>query len=223
MTSGPKTHLRAFRSYLLRVLLPIGTIVLLVNQFVPAPFPEDPRKRADLTLNAGDVKSAEDQFLRLLHSDSLNVELNRAAINAHFDRPKGKNDRQREDTTIVRRYRAYASSADPAARDVGNYCLGLSELRQNRFSSGFSYLDRVADSKLPFLNNTKGYALLRMGRPDLAEGFFMRELEFGTNTEGAVTNLARRYFEKRDFRNLADLGRNPAWAQAFMTWREAPG
>jgi RsiW-degrading membrane proteinase PrsW (M82 family) len=186
-------------------------MAVLINRFAPSPRRNDPRGLAELALAAGNPKSAEEQLLRLLGADSLNLELNRGCINAHFDRPKGKKGGIRDDTTLVRRYRAYAASADPAARDVGNYCLGLCEMKENRYASGFTYLNRVGDSRLPFLNNSKGYALQKMGRTDLAEHFFMRELEFGSNIEGAVSNLSRLYVDRRDFGNLNALQRNAAW------------
>jgi protease PrsW len=207
-------NLRSFFTYFFRVLLPIGFAVILVNRFVPAPFPDDPLKRAELAETAGNPGLAEEQYLRLLAADSLNLDLNRAYVTAHFARPNGTGRRDtRNDSAIVRRYRAYASGADPAVRDVGNYCLGLCDLKLNRFSSGFSFLDRVVNHKLPFLNNSKGFALQGMGRKDLAERFFLKELEFGTNAEGAVSNLSRLYFERRDFKSLSDLRRNPSWGR----------
>jgi len=209
-----RRHSRSLLSYFLRVLLPIGAAVILINRFVPAPFPNDPKKRAEMAEAAGNTGPAEEQYLQLLAADSLDLELNRAFINAHFARPQGTGRRgSRDDSTIVLRYRAYVSDENPAVRDVGNYCLGLCELKLNRFSSGFFFLDRVVNPKLPYLNNSKGFALQNMGRKDLAEHFFLKELEFGSNTEGAVSNLSRLYYERKDFRSLSDLRRNPAWGR----------
>jgi RsiW-degrading membrane proteinase PrsW (M82 family) len=208
-----KNNLRLpLRSYFLQVLVPIGTAVLLINRFVPAPERSDPKAAAALTAAAGNEALAEEQVSRLIAADSLNLELHRAFIMAHFERPKITRGRQaRDDSTIVHRYRAYAASTDPAVRDVGNYCLGLCEMKQERYASGFSYLDRVVNPKLPFLNNSKGFALQKMGRTDLAERFFLRELDFGSNAEGAVSNLSRLYYDRKDFGSLSEMRRNAAW------------
>ncbi len=212
MTAGKKNRTLPFRSYFLGVVLPIGAAVLLINRFVPAPEPSDPRAAAELTAAAGNEALAEEQVGRLISADSLDLELHRAFINAHFTRPKtGRGRQARDDSTLIRRYRAYAAGKDPAVRDVGNYCLGLCEMKQDRYESGFSFLDRVVNPRLPFLNNSKGFALQKMGRSDLAEPFFMREMDYGFNVEGAVSNLSRLYFDRKDFVRLSEMRRNAAW------------
>ena len=213
MTPESRNRLRSFRSYFLGVLLPIGTAVALINAFVPAPERNDPRASAALTAAAGNEAQAEEQFGRLIQADSLDLELHRAYITAHFERPKTARGRQapRDDSTIVRMYRAYAASANPAVADVGNYCLGLCEMKQDRYASGISFLNRVVNPRLPFLNNSKGFAFQKMGRADLAEQFFLRELDFGSNAEGAVANLSRLYYDRRDFNSLSEMRRNTAW------------
>jgi hypothetical protein len=149
----------------------------------------------------------------LLEKDPLRVEYHRGYINNHFQIAKrtGKYT-TREDTTIVKRYQTLASSTDSALRDLGHYGLGLISVLQNDYEEGLGEYGKVVNLNLPYLNNSIGYARLKLSEYDLAEESLRREMTLEVPTDSsrenvrvAVGNLSDLYVKTGEIEKLSQL------------------
>lgn len=147
---------------------------------------------------------AEKEMQRLVERAPTNPTSHYRWITLHFSRPERTMGEARDDKEIRAYYERLAEDADPRLADLGRYGCGLI------FSSGDEDCERaldrfaeVTDRNLPYLNNSTGHCLQRLGRPAEATAYFEREIELGSNVGGASRNLAENLLELRDRPGLA--------------------
>jgi RsiW-degrading membrane proteinase PrsW (M82 family) len=200
-------------AFFVYVVIPSLLIILGVNLFISRPAANTPQQLIALAMRAQDFGEARNLYMELLEKDPYQIEHHRGHINSHFNIAKrsGKHT-TRNDDAIVERYEKYASSSDTALRDIGHYGLGLIAVLQNDYDRGLVEYGQVTDNHLPYLNNSIGYACLKLSRPGQAEEAFRRELILEIpgdtvrgNVNAAVNNLSDLYIKTKEVNKLAQL------------------
>lgn len=172
--------------------------------------PHSALEGARASLDRGALKQ---EYAKLIQADFFNLENHRGYLDAHLSQPKVTHTKHstyyRDDTGIEKLYNGYVSSADPKVRDIGLYGLGYFYAREKESDKALSYLQKIVDRKMAYLNNTIGFIyLMNKHRPDIARDYFYKEIEVKGNLDGAVFNLAKMFLDARDYRKLHDLSEN---------------
>jgi RsiW-degrading membrane proteinase PrsW (M82 family) len=112
---------------------------------------------------------------------------------------------------ILKKYK----SEDTNIADIGNYGLGFYFSLRFEKNKAESYLGRVQNQQLPYLNNTIGVHYLKSGRYDQAKAFFYKEIDYNGYLAGAFANLAQLLYNNQEFEELDSLLRDDR-AQKFI-------
>ena len=169
---------------------------------------DDPVRRAHRLVGAGLPEEAEKVLLVWLDARLDDVGAHYEFLSVHFSIPRT----QRDDATVRRFYDSLRGSSTGHRRDVATYALGLYFARLGDWQQALSHYEEVANRELPYLNNSRGVALLGCSRVAEAMPCFWREITLGNNVEGAVQNLSHFYMEQRDWSGLESLVANEATA-----------
>ena len=201
------------------VVVPAVVVAVLVNAIWGGRAEPDPKRRIANALGCRLYGVAEREYRDLVRRDPRDVELHRGYLSSHFAIPSrtGRNS-NRDDGPILREYEGYASASDPALADLGNYGLGYAWALQGAHDRALRFYRLVRNRSLPYLNNSFGYSLVRVGRPREAERRFQAEVDLKANVSGAIFNLANLYF---DAGRIAELRALSAWpvANGFLPSR----
>jgi protease PrsW len=193
-------------------LISLGILALVVmgSKGISQIVPHGPRAVLEGARASMDWPLVKKEYRKLIDSDFKNLENHRGYLEAHFAVPKSQRARRRtvtrDDNPIQEEYRGLTKSDDPATRDIGFYGLGFSFLRTNQPQLALENLNKIADKKTPFVNNTIGYVYLYGLRlPDMARDYFYKEISIKGNVQGAVSNLALMYLENKKLVELRGL------------------
>jgi RsiW-degrading membrane proteinase PrsW (M82 family) len=199
------------------VVLPTALIVIAVNVLWGGRVEADPQRRIANALGCRLYRVAKREFKELLQQDIHNIELHRGYLNSHFALPKraGRSS-QRDDASILREYEGYAAgTADPALADLGNYGLGYAWTLQGEHERALRSYRLVRNQSLPYLNNSIGFSLAKVGSLHEAERRFNAEIALHANISGATFNLANLYFDSGRLAELRALSERPGALAVF--------
>lgn len=191
------------------LIIPVLFILLFVNMVLKDPV----SGQSDILANAmisRDYKTAEAFFESRLEKNKTNLAFHRDFINTHFKVPKrlGKNT-NRDDAHIYNLYESFSKSKDPALSDIGYYGLGFYCVSMNQLDKALSFYFQVKNTNLVYLNNSIGYIYLSKKDYDTANRYFSNEVRVKGNISSAYDNMAKAYYNKKDFAALHALVNNP--------------
>jgi|GEM_PF-1163996 len=200
-------------AFFVYVAVPSLLVVIEVNILVPRPVANTPQQRIALAIRAQDFGEARNLYLGLQEKEPYRIEYHRGYINSHFSIAKRSGKyATRNDDAIIERYKKFTSSSDTSLRDIGHYGLGLIAVLQNDYGRGLVEYGKVGDAELPYLNNSIGYARMKLSEYGLAEEYLRRELSIYStadssrdNIRAAASNLSDLYIKKKDVEKLAQL------------------
>ncbi|HVN77297.1 MAG TPA: PrsW family glutamic-type intramembrane protease [Thermoanaerobaculaceae bacterium] len=200
-----------WKAVLQLVVAPTVVVVVAVNSLWGGRAEPDPRRRIANALGCRLYGIAEREYRSLLQQNLHDIELHRGYLSTHFTRPaRASRGSARDDGPILREYQGYAATvSDPALADLGNYGLGYAWTLQGEHEHALRYYRLVRNQALPYLNNSVGYSLVRIGQPLEAERRFKAEIALDANVAGAVFNLALLYFESGRLGDLRALAEQP--------------
>jgi protease PrsW len=180
-------------SYLVYVVLPGLAMVLLIH-FVHREKTSTLKESCRQAFVAGNFELSECRCAQLLISNAFDIESHRNFITAHFSQPFriGKHH-YRDDASITARYDILAASNNRRMRDLGLYGRGLIESFKNNFYDARRYFARISNQELPYVNNSFGYVLAKLGNFPEAEAKYLREIQLCGNMAAPVDNLVEFY------------------------------
>jgi len=209
-------NLITFKSFLVKIVIPTTIIVIGLNLGLKNLKSKDPIKIIRNAKIAGKYDLAQDEYEKLIKSDFYNLEYHRGYILCDTGPLRiGRLTTSGDETNIENLYENYAKSEDPDIADIGNYGLGFYYSLRFENSKADSYLDRVYNQQLPFLNNTIGVNHLNSGRYDQAKEYFYKEIDYDGNLAGAFANLSWILYHSKEFDELNSLLRDHQ-AQKFI-------
>jgi RsiW-degrading membrane proteinase PrsW (M82 family) len=199
------------------VLVPAAVVIILTCFIVPNPSKDNLKEYISKALASGNDRIAEKEYKNLVKTDVNNIEYHRGYISVHYSLPKvishGRyGSTERDDSEILNYYTVLANDIEPNIADIGRYCLGYIKSNENDNKGAIDQYLKVHNSDLPFLNNSIGRCYKKLGDPEKAKLFLKREIELGTNVEGALNNLCDIFLHERNTEQLHALIDNPAYA-----------
>ena len=214
------TSIAPWKAVVELVVVPTAAVVLLVNLIWGGRAEPDPRRRIANAIGCRLYATAAREYRQLLRSDPHDVELHRGYLASHFALPsRSGRSSTRDDATILREYEAWAATvSDPALADLGHYGLGYAHTLVGDHEGALAHYRRVRNQGLPYLNNSFGYSLARVGAVREAERRFRLEIALGGNVGGATFNLATLYFAEGRTADLRALAAQPG-ASGFFPQR----
>ena len=205
-----------FKSFLGRIVIPTIIIVIALNLGLKNFKSKDPMKIIRNAMIAGKYDLAQDEYEKLIKSDFYNLEYHRGYIGCGIGPSIFKSlTSSGDESDIEKVYGNYAKSEDTDISDIGNYGLGFYYSLHFENSKAESYLGKVQNQELPFLNNTIGVNHLESGRNDQAKEYFYREITYNGYLEGAFANLSRILYNNKELDELNSLLRDDQ-AQKFI-------
>jgi RsiW-degrading membrane proteinase PrsW (M82 family) len=223
-------------AFFVYVAVPSLLVILAVNVLVPRPTVNTPQQRIALAIRTQDHREARDAYLELLKNNPQRIDYHRGYINSHFsiDKRTGKYA-LRNDEEIIRRYQEMTASPDTSIQDLGHYSLGLIAVLENDYNKGLEEYGKVTNGNLPYLNNSIGYAHLKLSQYVQAEEFFRKEMGSGIivdstrdNIRAAVNNLSDLYVRRGEVEKLNLLSKDdryrtflPSGALRYVSFRKA--
>lgn len=87
--------------------------------------------------------------------------------------------------------------------------MGFIEIQQGNEAESLSYYLKINNQVFPYLNNSIGYIYLTQKKYELASSHFLKEINSGSNTSGAFSNLAKVYQESKQQEKLDVLLSDP--------------
>ena len=209
-------NLITFKGFLGKIVIPTIIIVIALNLGLKNFKSKDPMTIIRNAMIAGKYGLAQDEYEKLIKSDFYNLEYHRGYIRCDTGSFRfGSLSTPGDESDIEKIYENYAKSEDTDISDIGNYGLGFYYILQFENSKAESYLARVHNQHLPFLNNTIGVNHLQSGRNDQAKEHFYKEISYNGYLEGAVANLSRILYHNKEFDELNSLLRDHQ-AQKFI-------
>jgi tetratricopeptide (TPR) repeat protein len=194
---GERMNLITFKGFLGKIVIPTIIIVIALNLGLNNFKSKDPMKIIRNSMIAGKYDLAQDEYEKLIEIDFDNLEYHRGYIRCDIG-PFGLGSltTSGDESNIENIYENYAESEDTNISDIGNYGLDFYYSLQFENSKAESYLGRVHNQQLPFLNNTIGVNHLQSGSDDQAKEYFYKEIDYN----GKSTLLSRSgigiYFRK---------------------------
>ncbi len=215
--SEPGQGIAPWKAVLQLVVAPTAAVVLVVTAIWGGRTEPDPRARIANALGCRLYGVAKREYKELLTRDPHNIELHRGYLGCHFSLPsRTSRTSGRDDGAILREYEGYAAASfDRELADLGNYGLAYAQALQGDHELALQYYRRVRNQALPYLNNSFGYSLAKVGRLNEAERRFNAEIALGANVAGAVANLAVLYFDAGRIADLSALAGRPG-ARALL-------
>jgi len=92
-----------------------------------------------------------------------------------------------------------------SASDLTHYIDGLKRALSGQFTLALEDYNKVHNQQLKYLNNSRGYALLQIGAPRLAEKAFLAEIHNNGYLRGACSNLFALYFQEHNYQGIRQL------------------
>jgi RsiW-degrading membrane proteinase PrsW (M82 family) len=195
-----------FKSFLVKIVIPTVIIVIALNLGLKNFKNKDPLKIIRNAKIAGKYDLAQDEYEKLIKSDFYNLEYHRGYIRCDIGPFRfGNLTTFGDESNIEKIYGNYAESEDTNISDIGNYGLGFYYTLQFENSKAESYLSKVHNQYLPFLNNTIGVNHLKSGRYDQAKEYFYKEIDYNGYLKGAFANLSRILYDNKEFDELNSL------------------
>jgi RsiW-degrading membrane proteinase PrsW (M82 family) len=199
-------NLITFKGFLGKIVIPTIIIVIALNLGLKNFKSKDPMKIIRNAMIAGKYDLAQDEYEKLIEIDFDNLEYHRGYIRCDIGPFRlGSLTTSGEESNIENIYENYAESEDTNISDIGNYGLDFYYSLQFENSKAESYLGRVHNQQLPFLNNTIGVNHLQSGRDDQAKEYFYKEIDYNGYLEGAFANLSRTLYNNNEFDELNSL------------------
>jgi len=209
-------NLITFKGFLGKIVIPTIIIVVALNLGLKNFKSQDPVKIIRNAMIAGRYDLAQDEYEKLIEVDFYNLDYHRGYIRCDIEPFRfGSFTTSGDKSNIENIYENYAENENSDISDIGNYGLGFYYSLHFENSKAESYLGRVHNQKLPFLNNTIGVNHLQSGRNDQAKEYFYKEIDYNGYLAGAFANLSRMLYHNNEFDELNSLLRDHQ-AQKFI-------
>ena len=174
--------------------------VLLANTFIGNPVYKSIKEEAAAYIISEQYKAAEKCYLKLLQSDSNNIEYHHQYIVNHFKIPKVEREGKstfvtRDDLTIFYYYDRKSQLLDSIQSDIGNYGLALYYSYDDRYNTALNHLQQVSKKTLKHYNNAMGYVYKQSHYYSYAAYYFHQELKNKGDSAGAYNQFVDMCFE----------------------------
>lgn len=184
-----KPALRALGRYLLYVVgIPL-VFVPAVNLVFEDPAKDDLKAWVRAAINTNNPARAKEASAKLIAQAPLNVRYHITYVRAHFDQPKRSGNEERNDQQLYQEYFERTQHADSNVADLGRLGLGLYHWEKKQYDESLSWLGKVQNRKLWYLNYLKGMAQRKLKRYDEAEQSLRKEIEYAGYVRAAVYRL----------------------------------
>ncbi|MFO7721846.1 MAG: PrsW family glutamic-type intramembrane protease [Bacteroidales bacterium] len=185
-----------------------------LNQLVPEPSFSDLHQKVDHEQRSGQTIQALFTLKEILVEEPDNIDMHYSYINSHFYAPMQHQYSDgswfhRDDDEIRHYYYGLSLSSNEEASDIGHYGLGLMASLADNYPEAITQFYRIRNRSQKYLNNSLGYAYQRLDSIDLAEGYYLREIELKGNLGGAYNNLSTLLFLKGEIEQIYALLDNP--------------
>ena len=178
------------------VLIVIGGFIasiLFANTFIGNPVYKNLKEETKANVISKQYRAAEDCYLKLIKSDSNNIEYHHQYIENHFKIPKVERHGKstfvtRDDLTLYYYYYRKTQLLDSVQNDIGNYGMGLYYINADSYNNALSYLQQVNNKKLKYYNNAMGTTYKESQYYSYAAYYFHQELEYKGDSIGAYNN-----------------------------------
>jgi protease PrsW len=195
-------------------------VALSLSNFLDEPVYGDLHRKLDQQINMGQTVDALGTMKQILKHDFRNIDIHYKYITTWYEAPNfheydDGSVFHKNDDTLVRNYYELSMSEDEALSDIGHYGLGLIAALRNDNREALNNYNKVRNRDLKYLNNSTGYAYQRFDSLELAERFYLKEIELNGNLSGAYGNLTTVYFLRGEMEKIYTLLDNPDARQFF--------
>lgn len=182
-------------------------IIIIVLNFFPEPEFNSIEEELEFEISSGQFQKAEKTLLKMIENDSTNLDLHYDFITNHFSISSNREGISNSDS-LYNFYRNYRESKNIRLSEIGLYAHGLINSYERNYKKAISIFNQISNHKLPYLNNSTGYAFWQLDSLAKAESYFKTEIANNGNLSGAYPNLILLLNEKQDLRQLDSLLRD---------------
>ena len=175
---------------------------ITLNYLIKNPVFKNHEEQAKFYLKINQPDEAEKCYLKLIQTDSFNIDYHHQYIINHFNIPKlirqGKsNFVSRNDQKIYDYYYQKTLLDNTVQNDIGYYGMGLIDSYADHNSNAINNFNNVSNPSLKYLNNSMGYIYKESHHYNSAVRYFYIEIENKGNLDGAYNNIAEICIEIR--------------------------
>ena len=185
-----------------KIFIPLVLAVFLANVVLPTKEYTSLEKANNFTIIGLHARASKIYF-KLLETDPSNIELHRNRIRSYL-----KSDRDDDYIEVKNYYLALSSNKDKSNVNIALYGLGFIEVLQKNDDKALNYYFKVDESEMPYLNSSIGFIYLNKKKYDLAEEYFLKEIELEGNIKRAYSNLSKVYYQSGNQTELQKLINN---------------
>ncbi len=185
-------------------------VILIINLIIKDPSFKNLVEQASYELKSNQPELAEKTYLKLIYSDTSNIDFHYNYLHTHFEIPKKKRiDKNetiyRNDNSIISYYTGLSQSQKKETADIGNYGMGLINVSLKNYKPALEFYFKVENKNLKYLNNSIGFIYRNSDSIDLSERYFRKEIQNHGNLSGAYSNLIEILYSKEDYNQLYNL------------------